>query len=163
MIQWCSASELKWHQRYLELARHVASWSRDPSTKCGAVIIRPNKTIASVGFNGFPRGVSDAEELYLDREVKYSRVIHAEQNAILNASENLSRFSMYVWPPGHGPTCDRCAAHVIQAGITQVYHFHKFDAAHHARWGLAITRGLIMYGEAGVSVFSIAQETGELV
>jgi len=46
-----------WHDRFFAMADLVGSWSKDPSTKVGAVIIRPDRTIASVGYNGFPRGV----------------------------------------------------------------------------------------------------------
>ena len=49
------------------MAQLVASWSRDPSTQCGAVIVRPDKTVAAVGFNGFPRGADDSPALYPDR------------------------------------------------------------------------------------------------
>ena len=79
----------KWDGRFVELASHIAKWSKDPSTKCGAVIVRSDKTIASVGYNGFPRGLDDSGKLYDNRSVKYDRVIHAEMNAILNASESL--------------------------------------------------------------------------
>ena len=61
----------KWDKRFIELADHVAQWSRDPSTKVGAVIVRTDKTVASMGFNGFPRGVDDAEGRYLDKPTKY--------------------------------------------------------------------------------------------
>src|SRR4051812_43949974 len=100
----------KWDRRFLQMARLVASWSKDPSTKCGAVIVRPDKTVASVGFNGFPKGTNDDDELYADRETKYSRVVHAEQNALIFAREPLDGYTMYTWPQGFGPTCDRCAA-----------------------------------------------------
>ena len=99
------------------MAEHVSKWSRDPSTKCGAVIVRPDKSLASTGFNGFPRGMDDDEELYDNREVKYDRVIHAELNAILSAHEPVRGYTLYVWPL---PTCSRCAVHVIQSGISRV-------------------------------------------
>lgn len=67
---------LKWDRRFLRLAQEVASWSKDPSTKTGAVIVRPDKTIAAIGYNGFPRGCDDAPELYAHRETKLSRVVH---------------------------------------------------------------------------------------
>jgi dCMP deaminase len=141
----------KWDIRFLELAELISTWSKDPSTKCGAVIVRPDRTIASVGFNGFPRGCNDDPALYEDRELKYARVIHAEQNALLNASENLQGFALYTWPPALGPTCDRCAAHVIQAGIIKVVH--KLDVSDFSsRWKEQTDRGLNMYSEAGVEV-----------
>lgn len=144
----------KWDERFLALASLVASWSKDPSTKCGAVIVRPDRTVASVGFNGFPKGCSDADELYENRELKYARVVHAELNAILHAREPLTGYTMYTWPAGYGPSCDRCSAHVIQAGITRVVHV--LDISDFAsRWKDAIERGLTMYAEAGVEVVGV--------
>lgn len=144
----------KWDERFLKMAELVASWSKDPSTKCGAVIVRPDKTVASVGFNGFPKGCDDASELYEDRELKLSRVVHAEQNALLHAGEPVKGYTMYTWPPGYGPSCDRCSAHIIQAGITRVVH--RVDHSHFAsRWKEPAERGLDMYAEAGVDVVQI--------
>ena len=51
-----------WDMRFAQLAKLVSLWSKDPSTKVGSVIVRPDKTIASVGFNGFPKGVPDEPE-----------------------------------------------------------------------------------------------------
>lgn len=144
----------KWDRRFLELASLVASWSKDPSTKCGAVIVRPDLSIASTGYNGFPRGTSDDEEVYANRELKYSRVVHAELNAIVQAREPLQGYTIYTYPPGYGPSCDRCSAHIIQAGITRVVH--QIDTSEFAmRWKEATERGLDMYREAGVEVVSL--------
>lgn len=60
----------KWDRRFLELATLVASWSKDPSTKTGAVIIGPDRSVISTGFNGFPREMPDDPKLYEDREKK---------------------------------------------------------------------------------------------
>lgn len=140
---------MKWDQRFVELAQHVSQWSKDPSTQTGAVIVRPDKTIVSLGYNGFARGMSDREELYLDRESKYSRVIHAEMNAILNARGNpLLDCVLYMFP---GASCARCAVHVIQSGIGRVVYprgfvhraIHKTDEADS------------YYAEAGVEVAQV--------
>ena len=56
-----------WDKRFLNLATEVASWSKDPSTQAGAVIVGPDKRIISVGFNGFPMGMPDTSALYEDR------------------------------------------------------------------------------------------------
>jgi len=58
----------KWHKRYVNLAEYIAQWSKDPSTKTGSVIVRPDNTIASVGYNGFPRGIEDKADLLYNRE-----------------------------------------------------------------------------------------------
>ena len=67
----------KWDKRFLGLAAHVAEWSKDPSTQVGAVVAN-GKKVVSLGFNGFPQGLSDDHRLH-DRETKYSLVLHAEE------------------------------------------------------------------------------------
>lgn len=107
----------KWNMRFLQLAEHIAQWSKDPSTKVGAVIVRPNKTIVSVGFNGLPRGITDDDAILNAREKKYEVIVHAEDNALLMAKEDLTGCSLYTWPL---PPCSRCAGRIIQAGIGEV-------------------------------------------
>ena len=50
---------MKWHYRFMERAKLVATWSKDTSTKTGAVIVGPDKEIRATGYNGFVRGVDD--------------------------------------------------------------------------------------------------------
>lgn len=133
----------KWQQRYLNLAQHVATWSRDPSTQVGAVIVRPDKTIASVGFNGLPRGVDDSAERLNDRDTKLSMTLHAEQNAVLAAHERLDGCTVYVWPM---PPCSHCAAVLIQAGIVSV-----IAPSPSRRWIESCLLGREMLREAGVA------------
>jgi dCMP deaminase len=137
-----------WDGRFLQMADLVATWSKDPSTRVGAVIVRPNKTIASVGFNGFPRGTYDTPHLYEDREVKYSRVVHAEVNAILHATERLDGCTLY----STYPTCDRCAGVVIQAGIRRVV-WPYYPPEQMERWESAIQQARRMYSETFTEVF----------
>lgn len=106
-----------WDHRFLFLADHVASWSKDPSTKVGAVIVRPDRTVVSLGYNGFPRKVRDTAERYEDRETKLRMVVHAEANAILTARQSLYGCTLYV--SGLHP-CATCSGMIIQAGIREV-------------------------------------------
>lgn len=101
------------------MASLVASWSKDPGTKVGAVIVRPDLTVASLGYNGFPRGVVDFPKYLNNKEEKYARTVHAELNAILNSKEPLSGYTLY-WYPGVLGTCSQCAAAIIQSGIKRV-------------------------------------------
>lgn len=135
----------KWDKRFVLLAKHVSEWSRDPSTKVGAVIVRPDKTVSSLGFNGFPRGMSDAEELYRDRGVKYDRIIHSEMNAILSANEPVKGHTLYIWP---FLSCGRCTIHVIQAGIKRVVAPYSDNP----RWLESFERSQAYYREANVEV-----------
>jgi dCMP deaminase len=106
-----------WHNRFLDLADHIGQWSKDPSTKVGAVIVRPDRTIISVGYNGFPRNVGDDLHRYEKKEIKYQMVVHAEINAILTAGQSLQHCTLYV-SPLH--PCPQCAAAIIQSGIWRV-------------------------------------------
>lgn len=101
----------------VDLCKVNASRSKDPSTKVGAVIFRPDLTIATMGRNGFPKGSDDASHLYADREYKLCHIIHAELNAILFAREPLLGYGLCVWPL---PPCDRCMAAILQAGIKHI-------------------------------------------
>lgn len=137
--------DAKWDDRFIKLADHVAGWSRDPSTKVGAVIVRPDKSVASVGFNGFPRGVNDDPERYADRPTKYDFVCHAEVNAILAAGERLHGYTIYS-SPLH--PCKECAKAIIQSGITRVVTNQPLENRWQSSYGVATT----MFEEAGVKV-----------
>lgn len=110
----------KWDQRYIEMAQQVSRWSKDPSTKIGAVAVDSKKRILSTGYNGFPRGIEDTPERWNDREVKYKLVVHAEMNMIYNASYNgvsLDGSTLYVYGL---PCCSDCARGIIQVGVKRV-------------------------------------------
>lgn len=109
--------DTKWQRRMILLARHVAQWSRDPSTKVGAVIVDHHRRVVSLGYNGFPRGVKDTDSRYNVKSEKYPRVVHAEANAILTASRNLEGATIFIDPL---PPCAECAKLIIQAGVHNV-------------------------------------------
>lgn len=135
----------KWNDRFMGLAFHIAQWSRDPSTKVGAVIVDQGKRIISVGFNGFPRGVKD--ENLDNRELKYKKTIHAEMNAIHFANRNLEGSIIFVTHP----TCAQCAANIIQAGIKEVV-VPVPEESFMSRWGDDWKIALEMYEEANIKV-----------
>lgn len=105
-----------------DLAYLIAERSKDPSTKVGAVICDSYGRIISVGYNGFPRGVYDYPVRYENRELKYSLVVHAEVNAILNATQSLCHggesYTMFVTHP----CCNECAKLIAQTNIKTVYY-----------------------------------------
>src|SRR5271156_7103341 len=105
--------QAKWDIYYLNMARYVSTKSKDPSTKTGAVIVRPDNSLCATGFNGFPRGMNDDPALYADRDKKYSRTVHCEMNAQIFARQDLTGCSLYTWPFA---SCDRCAVQMIQCG-----------------------------------------------
>ena len=109
-----------WGDKYIHLAKEISTWSKDPSTKVGAVVIGEHGQLLSQGYNGFPRGIKDSEERLNNRERKYELVVHAEMNAIYNASltgVSLRGSTLYVYGL---PICNECAKGIIQVGIQKV-------------------------------------------
>ena len=108
----------KWDKRFLEMAKLVASWSKDPSTKVGTIAVR-NRTVIAQGYNGFPRGINDDDRLD-NRTIKYMYIVHSEMNAIYNAAENgVSLKGSTIYTVGL-PVCHDCAKGLIQVGIKRV-------------------------------------------
>lgn len=137
----------KWDERFMELALHVADWSKDPSTKVGSVIVAPDRRIMSLGYNGFPRGVADLEERLNDRPTKYAFVAHAERNALDNVDASMRGCILY----STLQPCAECTKSIIQRGITRVVTLiDKKRAADHYK--TFQTYSLVMMKEAGVEV-----------
>lgn len=111
----------KWDYRFNNIAKEVASWSKDPSTQIGVIVVNPNtRAILSSGFNGLPRNIEDTPERLNNREEKYKYIIHGEMNAIYNAAKNgvnLEGSTFYVWGL---PVCSQCALALSQTGISRV-------------------------------------------
>ncbi len=118
---------LSWDEYFMGLAHLSAKRSKDPNTQVGAAIVSPEHRVVGIGYNGFPNGCDD-DEFPWEREgefacTKYPFVVHAELNAILNSTTNLSGCSIYVslFP------CNECAKAIIQSGISRiVYESDKY-------------------------------------
>lgn len=138
----------KWIVRYMKLAQEISSWSLDPSTKVGAVIVGKNGQIISQGYNGFPRGVKDTPERLNNREEKYKYVVHAEMNCIYNACHNgtpLIGTTLYVYGL---PVCSECAKGVVQVGISKVIMQHPAGIPKH--WEEKVQISKTIFNEAGI-------------
>jgi dCMP deaminase len=110
----------KWNKRYLNLAEEVASWSKDPSKKIGAIAVGSKGQVLAQGYNGFPRGIDDDPTRYANRELKYKYVVHAEMNLIYNASySGVSLDGSTIYVTGL-PVCSECAKGLIQVGAKKV-------------------------------------------
>lgn len=135
----------KWDRRGLNLAWHISNWSKDPSTKVGAVIMTPEHRPISWGYNGFPRGIADTEERLADSEVKLALTLHAEKNALAFAKGAASGCHLYVWP---FPPCAQCAAEIVQHGIIRVVFGRMQEVP--TRWAGSFMLGKEILMEAGV-------------
>lgn len=144
----------KWNVRFIELAQHISLWSKDPSTRVGAVIVDTNNIVCGMGYNGFPRGVKDTPDRYDNRELKYQYIVHAELNAILNANKPLHGCSIFVWPTLMIPAvCPECCKAVIQAGIKEVVCLNGITSE---RWQEKAYISRAMLEESGVRIRTIS-------
>ena len=124
---------ISWDQYFMGVAKLSALRSKDPNTQVGACIINLDKRIVGIGYNGLPKGCDDDvfpwknEGDFID--TKYPYVVHAETNAILNATQNLKGSSIFVT----FFQCNECAKLIIQSGINEiVYESNKYvDSKEH--------------------------------
>jgi dCMP deaminase len=110
---------MSWDKRFLELAKHISTWSKDPSTQVGAVAVRERRILAT-GYNGFPRGVADLPGRLLDRKEKLLRTVHAEANIVAQCSKHgvsLEDSTVYIWP---FLPCANCCTLLIQTGVRRI-------------------------------------------
>jgi dCMP deaminase len=133
-----------WDIRFLGLAKLISSWSKDPSTKVGAVIVDSNHRVVSLGYNGFPVGIEDDERLK-DRETKYKIVLHAESNAIMFANTSLNNCTIYTYP---FQPCSSCAGLIIQSGIKKIVCPNSSIA----RWKENFELSSKLFREANISI-----------
>ena len=145
---------ISWDQYFMGVAKLSAMRSKDPSTRVGACIVNTEKRIVGIGYNGLPHGCSDELFPWSSEgeftNTKYPYVVHAESNAILNATTNLKDASIYVtlFP------CNECTKLIIQSGIKEiVYESNKYqnskehEAAIRMLKAAGVTYRLIEVGE----------------
>lgn len=145
-------NQSKWDGRFLKIAKEISTWSKDPSTQIGAVLVGDHNQIISQGYNGFPRGVNDTKERYENREEKYKFTVHGEANCVYNAihsSANIRGSTIYV----HGlPVCSECAKLIIQTGVSRVVMGTISVEKQNGRvdWSESSKLALVMFDEAKV-------------
>lgn len=144
---------LWWDKYFLGMAKYVSTASKDPSTKVGAVVVQ-NRKVVGTGYNGFPQGVNDDPERYLNRELKYALTVHAEINAILQAGHDCEYAHIYVSVPF---CCSDCVKTIIQSGISRIVVYDNTDKELLKRWEESIKLSQLMMDEAGIE-YTLIQE-----
>lgn len=151
------ADYISWDEYFMGVSLLAAKRSKDPSTQVGACIVNDKNVILATGYNGFPIGCSD-DEFPWDREgeiTKYPYVVHAELNAILNASgKDLHGARIYVdlFP------CNECAKAIIQSGIKEVIYLSDKYAD-----TPGVQASKLMLKTAGVKLTQIAPASDSIV
>ena len=145
-----------WIETFIKLAKEIANRSKDPNSQVGACIVDCNNRVVSLGYNGFPDGCSD-DVFPWSREsknnsildVKYTYVVHAELNAILNSKRDISGCAIFVtmFP------CHECCKAIIQSGIQQVvYETDKYENTE------SVIASKFMFHKSGVKLFKYNPE-----
>ena len=143
-----------WNQRYMQMAKEISLWSKDPNTKIGAVAVGSKGQILSQGYNGFPRGIRGNPDRLNDRETKYKFVVHAEMSVLYKATQSgvsLDGAKLFVQGLTVG---NECCKGIIQVGIKEVYVAQEcIDLRPH--WFESWMQSLDMFNEVGIKVFAI--------
>lgn len=150
-------NKMNWNL-YGTLLAEVVSWkSKDPSTQVGAVIMGPDNEIRSTGYNGFGRGINDDAEGRWDRPEKYLWVVHAEENAIVNAARNgvsLNGCTLFLnWEP---IPCNECCKAIVNSGIKKIvgpkrkFHRNSEKDPNYKNWNDSLRVSVQMLGEARI-------------
>lgn len=138
-----------WDKCMMEEALGMAKMSKDPDTKVGCVIVSPDKTRITGGYNGFPQDIPDVREWWENRNTesesfcKYDLVLHAEENAIIQAKTDLTGWTMYV--TRH--PCLHCALMIVKAKITRVVFIDKTT-----NMDLKRAKGDLLFNIAGIEI-----------
>ncbi len=143
----------RWVDVFMGVAFSIAKASKDGSLKVGSVLVRPNKSIASIGFNGFPKRIEDNDHILNShdmKEKKYSRIVHAECNC-LNYNRDIDLGGYHLFVTAH--PCDKCALRIVSTDITYVYYVVNDD--YENRWSKEIGIARDIFSDAKVELYGI--------
>lgn len=152
------ALSFRWITIGFRLAIAIATASKDKSTQVGCAILNPNKSVNSLGFNGFPSSIEDDSEILADkarREEKYALMIHAEANAIdraVGGLQGLTGASLFVT---HHP-CSKCALRIAATPIKNVLYLEDKEFEERNKEDLAISKTI--FEKASVSFTAVNKD-----
>jgi dCMP deaminase len=126
-------NRLTWPEYGIELAKTAALRSEDPFVQVGCCILRPDNSIASLGYNGAPPSINID---WSNRDDRRRRVIHAETNALKHIKPGeADRMFVTLMP------CGDCIKNAASYGIKQVFYIKVYDLDETAR-DLALEFGM---------------------
>ena len=126
---------LDWEEYALELARVASLRSEDPYVIVGACVLRPDNSVAGLGYNGAPPGI---DINWSDRDERRKRVVHAEVNALRYAVPGQCELLACTLLP-----CNDCLKTIASYGIKKVvfsdiYELDKSSLALATEFGIKL-------------------------
>ncbi len=142
--------------KYYKLAIHLAElFSKDPDKKVGCILLSDTFTILSTGINGFSRNINDDIKIRWERPLKYSYILHAEENAIANAAREGVKINKSIAITTLFP-CNNCAKLLIQSGIKKIISL-KPDLEH-IRWGESFNKAMNLFNELKIDMILLNKD-----
>lgn len=145
---------MNWDQYFMNLVYLIAMRSKDQNTHVGAVIVRPDNSIVSTGYNSFPKGIDDNVTARQQRPYKYFFMSHAEHNAIVLSKQSVEGYKLYT----NGIPCSNCTKTIIQAGIKEVIYDEDWSLYCNTKWNEESEASKQMLEEAGIILTPMSVE-----
>ena len=139
----------KWAMRYMIMAKQIAEWSKD-SHPVGCIAVSPDQREFVVGYNGFPRSISDGEYTTTNRnsdsvqKLRFS--VHAETNMIANARRDISGWTLHTtfFP------CLSCAKTLVAAEIAAIF-YPPYTEDEEAKYLFRLSK--MIFKKAGIGLY----------
>ena len=133
-------------RQFLAMAEAVGHiFSKDPSTRVGAIAVGSSNNQVAWGYNGLPPGLADTPERLENRDLKYALTLHAEENALANAP-----FAVRTLYVTHHP-CSGCALRILaKRTVQRVVYAESTDHGFHKRWAANMAEARMLLEEGGV-------------
>jgi len=112
-------SRIDWETYALKLALVASERSEDPYLKVGCCVLRNDKSVAGLGYNGAPSGINID---WANRDERRKRVIHAEVNALRYTNPGECRLLACTHLP-----CNDCLRMIASYGIGKVAFIHNYE------------------------------------
>lgn len=109
---------ISWEQYALRLAQVAAQRSEDPYVQVGAVVLRADNSVAGIGYNGAPAGVTID---WSSRDARRPYVVHAEINALRYVRPHECAFMIVTLAP-----CASCLTVIATYGIKRVRYIADY-------------------------------------
>jgi len=107
------------------LAEAASVRSEDPFLKVGCALIRHDKTVAAVGYNGPPSMININWD---DRDERRKKIVHAEANALRYVHPDEVMFAATTYMP-----CLECVRALASYGVKFVIYKNELPQEYHDR------------------------------
>jgi dCMP deaminase len=141
--------------KYMPIADAVADLSKARTTRVGAVVMSPDRTIRATGYNGAPRGsmADERSDVRSDKPEKSYWIVHAELNAILSAAKCGTPLDGCTIVVTHQP-CMGCATAIVQSGIRRVIT-RRPSGSFLENWSEHVVRSTALFKECQVELIYV--------